>query len=116
MLPQGLPTAFQHQFGLLMPGVGKGQVAAGRKGAGAEDAKAEAGAAAGFAATGLAATFLAAGFLAATFLAAGFFGAAFFAAGLDFLAAAISISFIVKVNKNIYYTLGMPQNDITKAL
>ena len=61
------------QFGLPIPGIGKGHVAAGRTGAGAE----------GAGAAGLAASFLAAGFLAAT---------AFFTAGLDFFASAISIS------------------------
>ena len=86
-----------HQFGLLMPGVGKGQVVAGRTGAGAEGAGAvgllitagSAFLAAGF----LAAAFLAAGFLAAAFLAAGFLAAAFLAAGLAFFfAATISTS------------------------
>jgi hypothetical protein len=94
------------QFGLPIPGVGKGHVAAGRTGAGAEGAgagaagfAAAAGAGAGAAgfAAGLAAgaAFFAAGFFAATaFLAAGFFaaGAAFLAAGLVFFSAAISTS------------------------
>ena len=77
-----------NQFGLPIPWVGKGHVAAGRTGAGAEGAGAGI---TGFAATGaagfFATAFLAAGFLAAAFLAAGFLATAFLAAG--FLASAL---------------------------
>ena len=115
------PQSPSHQFGLLMPGVGKGQVVAGRTGAGAEGAGAAATGAAGLLATTagflaagflaaaffagaafLATAFLAAGFLAAAFfagaafLAAGFFAAGFFAAGLAFFATTISTPFFVK--------------------
>ena len=91
------------QFGLPIPGVGKGHVAAGRTGAGAEGAGAAtvlaAAGAAGLAATGLAAgflatAFLAAGFFAATaFLAAGFLATAFLAAGFFAATAFLATGF-----------------------